>query len=266
MTESRLAPDEVRTRTFTRVVRGYRRKEVRRLLERAAADLARLRNGLPASGPDDQPPLTPAEVEEARFQPALWGYEMDEVDEFLDQLVVELERAAREPLRPPSALPAPARQAPLPAAGPGPGPGPAFQGPPPAVAPGPDPAARRGPPAPQPPAEPRPAEPRLPAAGPLPAAPLPPPAGPLPAAPPPSGTRAPVPPPRPPAPGPAGPPPPVAGTRAPGLASPARDRTPAAPDEGLFPPASVPPSSAPAPPPPRLPWPPGRRPRRRRGR
>jgi DivIVA domain-containing protein len=214
MTESRLAPDEVRTRTFTRVVRGYRRKEVRRLLERAAADLARLRNGLPASGPDDQPPLTPAEVEEARFQPALGGYEMDEVDEFLDQLVVELERAAREPLRPPSALPAPARQAPLPDAGPGPGPGPAFQGPPPAVAPDLDPAARRGPPAPQPPAAPRPAEPRLPAAGPLPAAP------------------------------------PPSGTRAPGLASPARDRTPAAPDEGFFPPASVPPSSAPAPPPP----------------
>ncbi|HEX4907949.1 MAG TPA: DivIVA domain-containing protein, partial [Actinomycetes bacterium] len=64
MTESRLAPEEVRTRTFTRVVRGYRRKEVRRLLERAAADLARLRNGLPASGPDDLPPLTSQEVEE----------------------------------------------------------------------------------------------------------------------------------------------------------------------------------------------------------
>ena len=46
MTEGRLAPEEVRTRTFSRVVRGYKRREVRRLLERAATDLARLRNGL----------------------------------------------------------------------------------------------------------------------------------------------------------------------------------------------------------------------------
>ena len=105
MTEGRLAPEEVRTRTFTRVVRGYKRREVRRLLERAATDLARVRNGL-ATGPDDEPPLTPEEVEEARFQPALGGYEMDEVDQFLDQLVAEFERAAHEPLRPPS-LPAP---------------------------------------------------------------------------------------------------------------------------------------------------------------
>lgn len=110
MTEGRLAPDEVRTRTFTRVVRGYKRREVRRLLERAATDLVRLRNGLTTGDPGEQLPLTPEEVEEARFQPSLGGYEMDEVDEFLDLLVVELERAAHEPLRPPSALPAPPRQ------------------------------------------------------------------------------------------------------------------------------------------------------------
>jgi DivIVA domain-containing protein len=115
MTEGRLAPEEVRTRTFTRVVRGYRRREVRRLLERVAADLDRLRNGLIAAGPDDPPPLTPEEVEEARFQPSLGGYEMDEVDQFLDRLMVELERAAREPTRPASALPAPP-PAPRPAA------------------------------------------------------------------------------------------------------------------------------------------------------
>jgi DivIVA domain-containing protein len=246
MTESRLAPEEVRTRTFTRVVRGYRRKEVRRLLERAAADLARLRNGVPASGPDDQPPLTAQEVEEARFQPALGGYEMDEVDEFLDQLVVELERAARDPLRPPSALPAPTREAPFAGVGPGvgagvgpgptPGPGP-IPGPHPARAPGPGPGSRPpgSPPGPvepmAPAAEPRPAEPRGPAAGPLPPA-----AGPLPAA----------------------PPPPAAVSRAPGVAPPAREPVP---DEGFFPPESVPPSAAPAPPPP-APRPPGPTPAR----
>jgi DivIVA domain-containing protein len=216
MTESRLAPEEVRTRTFTRVVRGYRRKEVRRLLERAAADLARLRNGLPASGVDDLPPLTSQEVEEARFQPALGGYEMDEVDEFLDQLVVELERAARDPVRPSSALPAPTRQAAFPAAGPGPASG-RLAAPVPVLgpvlgpAPGPDPGRAPGPgsqPPGLPPPGPRPAEPRPPAAGPL---------------------------------------PPAAGSRAPGAAPPAREP---APDEGFFPPESVPPSAAPAPPPP----------------
>jgi DivIVA domain-containing protein len=216
MTESRLAPEEVRTRTFTRVVRGYRRKEVRRLLERAAADLARLRNGLPASGVDDLPPLTSQEVEEARFQPALGGYEMDEVDEFLDQLVVELERAARDPVRPSSALPAPTRQAAFPAAGPGPASG-RLAAPVPVLgpvlgpAPGPDPGRAPGPgsqPPGSPPPGPRLAESRPPAAGPL---------------------------------------PPAAGSRAPGAAPPAREP---APDEGFFPPESVPPSAAPAPPPP----------------
>src|SRR5215218_9909745 len=83
MTEGRLAPEEVRTRTFTRVVRGYRRRQVRRLLERVAADLVRLRDGPTATGPEDHPPLTPQEIEEVRFQPAIGGYEMDEVDQFL---------------------------------------------------------------------------------------------------------------------------------------------------------------------------------------
>ena len=118
MTEGRLAPEEVRTRTFTKVVRGYRRREVRRLLERAAADLARLRDGPAADSSQDQPLLTAEQVEEARFQPALGGYEMDEVDTFLDEVGAELERAAREPFRP-SALPAPPAQPPFPAARPG---------------------------------------------------------------------------------------------------------------------------------------------------
>jgi DivIVA domain-containing protein len=286
MTESRLAPEEVRTRTFTRVVRGYRRREVRRLLERAATDLARLRNGPPATGPDDPPPLTPEEIEEVRFQPSLGGYEMDEVDEFLDQLVVELERAAREPFRP-QPLPAPLRPGPSSACSPGPpppDPGAALQpGPrapqprsagsraaeplPPAAAttaarsPDPGPATSSVPPAP-PPAGPRIAEPRSPGAGSRAGEPGSPATGPgateplsrspaagsgLPAA----GSRAaeprlgaagplPVaPPPR----SPAAPPPPT-GTPA------GREPGPAAPDEGFFPPESVPPSSAPAPPPP----------------
>jgi DivIVA domain-containing protein len=166
MTEGRLAPEEVRTRTFTRVVRGYRRRDVRRLLERAAADLARLRDGQRADGPDDRPPLTPEQVEEARFQPALGGYEMDEVDRFLDEVVAELERWAREPFLPASALPAPPPGPPFPAAAPGPRP------PEPDLPPAPEPdlppaAADLPPAAPAPP----PVAPVLPAAAPGPSAP-----------------------------------------------------------------------------------------------
>jgi DivIVA domain-containing protein len=96
MTSGRLAPRDVVNRTFTRVVRGYRRREVNRLLRRAAADLARLRNG-PAAAQRDQPaPLTPEDVERARFRPALGGYEMNEVDEFLDLVADELAAAAAE--------------------------------------------------------------------------------------------------------------------------------------------------------------------------
>jgi DivIVA domain-containing protein len=96
MTTARLAPRDVVNRTFTRVVRGYRRREVHRLLRRAAADLIRLRDGTAAARTDLPPPLTPEDVERARFRPALGGYEMNEVDEFLDLVAEELAIAARE--------------------------------------------------------------------------------------------------------------------------------------------------------------------------
>jgi DivIVA domain-containing protein len=102
MTTGRLAPRDVVNRTFTRVVRGYRRREVDRLLRRAAADLIRLRDGAAAARTDLPPPLTPEDVEQARFRPALGGYEMNEVDEFLDVVAEELAIAAgdREPVPP----------------------------------------------------------------------------------------------------------------------------------------------------------------------
>jgi DivIVA domain-containing protein len=105
MTAGRLAPQDVLSRKFTRVVRGYRRREVDRLLRRAAADLARLRNGPADSRPGLPDPLTPEDVERARFRPALGGYEMNEVDEFLDLVAEELGVAAhqREQLQPPLA-------------------------------------------------------------------------------------------------------------------------------------------------------------------
>jgi DivIVA domain-containing protein len=243
MTEGRLAPEEVRTRTFTRVVRGYRRREVRRLLERAADDLARLRNGPVTTGPDDLPPLTPEDVEEVRFQPSIGGYEMDEVDQFLDRLMVELEQAAHEPLRPPSALPPPPRpasfpplvedrpepRAPLPPeehqVAPSMGPVAGHSPGPPTV---PATATWEGPPAavvpPGPEAAPPPAPPSAPEEEPLPAAPRPPAAGPPPAAEPLPGA---------------------------GVPPAAPEPGPGEPEEGWFPPPSVPPSAASAPLPPR---------------
>jgi DivIVA domain-containing protein len=277
MTEGRLAPEEVRTRTFSRVVRGYKRREVRRLLERAATDLARLRNGLGTSGPADQRPLTPEEVEEARFQPALGGYEMDEVDQFLDEVVAELEQAAHQPLRP-SALPAPPRPGLLPPAHGFRPPDPdevreeetVAQGARPVLAPDPDLDRGASPTAqpvagPEPPmvvrqplaAGPLPPSPPRPAAGPLPAAQPPPAAGPLPAAPPSAAGPLPAAPPAgPPRPG-AGPLPaaPPAGPDLFPAAGP-HSAPPVGPDEGFFPPPSVPPSAAPASPPPPPPPPP----------
>ena len=72
MTAGRLAPRDLLDKTFTRVVRGYRRREVNRLLRRAAADLARLRNGT-ADQRGMPAPLTAENVEQARFRPALGG-------------------------------------------------------------------------------------------------------------------------------------------------------------------------------------------------
>jgi DivIVA domain-containing protein len=260
MTEGRLAPQEVRTRTFTRVVRGYRRREVRRLLERAADDLARLRDGPSPNASGDQPYLTPEEIEEVRFQPSLGGYEMDEVDEFLDQLMVELQRASGDPTHPSAALPAPPRHPAFPTSTPGPRPAPGF----PAVDVGPvtaatgalipgsaavapeSPPATGGPrpatPGPEPATDDlRPATPEPPAATERPRPPIP--------EPPPepsgrAGTH------EPPAPGlpraPVGPAPAAQPPPAPPGPAPSPE-----PDEGFFPPPSVPPSAAPAPPPPR---------------
>ena len=120
MTESRLAPEEVRTRTFTRVVRGYRRSEVRRLLERAAADLARLRNGLPASaarttchpsppgGRGGPLPARPRRLRDGRGRRV--------------PRPARGRARTRRPRAPPPLLrpPGPTRQAAFPAAGPGP--------------------------------------------------------------------------------------------------------------------------------------------------
>jgi DivIVA domain-containing protein len=103
MTAGRLAPRDVVNRTFTRVVRGYRRREVDRLLRRAAADLIRLRDGPVTTRADLPPPLTPEDIEAARFRPALGGYEMNEVDEFLDLVAEELAVAAGEREQPPPA-------------------------------------------------------------------------------------------------------------------------------------------------------------------
>ena len=84
-----LTPEAVRAWKFPLARNGYRRREVDRLLARAADDLARLAAG----DPGEPPPLTPEDVEQARFAKRRAGYEMVAVDEFLDQLAAELGRA-----------------------------------------------------------------------------------------------------------------------------------------------------------------------------
>jgi DivIVA domain-containing protein len=114
MRKEPLTPEHVRARRFNRVVRGYRRRQVDRLLDRVAADLARKQDG-PLPQPDDPAPLTPGDIEQVRFSAALGGYEMAQVDDFLDEVVGELDRLAREPPQPrPAPQPAPALPPPPP--------------------------------------------------------------------------------------------------------------------------------------------------------
>ncbi|GAB3206777.1 DivIVA domain-containing protein [Marinactinospora thermotolerans] len=103
-----LTPEEVRDRRFprTRLRPGYVPEDVGSLLERAAATLAAARGG-PAA-PD---PVTARDVERWLFRVTRLtsGYDMHEVDGFLDAVVAEL-RSAEE--RAPEAFRRPDRRAP----------------------------------------------------------------------------------------------------------------------------------------------------------
>jgi DivIVA domain-containing protein len=113
----RLTPEAISNKAFKKVRRGYRVSEVDQFLEKVAQDVARLQArvaGQSLVALDEDPPTTPEQVEEKTFNGAWYGYAMHEVDDFLDLLVVTLERlhravaeaeqwrsARRAPLQPP---------------------------------------------------------------------------------------------------------------------------------------------------------------------
>jgi DivIVA domain-containing protein len=115
----RLTPEAISIKAFKKVRRGYRVSEVDQFLGRVAQDLARLQEraaGQGATPLDEDPLITPTEIQEQVFNGAWYGYAMHEVDDFLDVLVAALERmyqalseaeqwqsARRAPLQPPLA-------------------------------------------------------------------------------------------------------------------------------------------------------------------
>ena len=121
----RLTPETIAGKAFKKVRRGYRVDEVDHFLRRVAHDAARLQEHLRQGTPPDASLLTPKAVEQKTFNGGWRGYDMHEVDEFLDQVVTELDRlhqaiaeaeqwrsARRAPLQPPlhtalRSLPAP---------------------------------------------------------------------------------------------------------------------------------------------------------------
>jgi DivIVA domain-containing protein len=117
MADVRLDPEAIRRKAFKKVRRGYRAGEVGQFLERVAHDVARLQErigGERLEALDEDPLITPAQVQEKTFSGVWYGYAMHEVDDFLDVLVAGLERlyqaiaeaeqwrsARRAPLQPP---------------------------------------------------------------------------------------------------------------------------------------------------------------------
>jgi DivIVA domain-containing protein len=113
-TDGRVSLEVITGKTFKKVRRGYRVGEVDRFLEQVAGDIGRLREHVRRGSLPVEPLLGPEQVEQKKFSGAWRGYTMSEVDEFLDDVVIELRRlheelaeadewrsAPRAPLQPP---------------------------------------------------------------------------------------------------------------------------------------------------------------------
>src|SRR6266511_2365087 len=91
----RLTPEAIKGKAFKKVRRGYRVGEVDQFLGRVARDVARLHERLAGRSVvslDEEPLITPPQIQEKTFNGAWYGYAMYEVDDFLDMLVVSVER------------------------------------------------------------------------------------------------------------------------------------------------------------------------------
>ncbi len=87
---SRLTAQHINEQTFARAVRGYAMHEVDEYLDRAAEEIDRWQDALTRGIRPTTRLLTPREVSEVIFSKAVRGYDMGEVDEFLDELAAEL--------------------------------------------------------------------------------------------------------------------------------------------------------------------------------
>jgi len=87
---SRLTAQHINEQTFARAIRGYAMHEVDEFLDRAAEEIARWEDALTRGLRPTTRLLTPKEVSEVVFSKAMRGYDMPEVDEFLDDLAAEL--------------------------------------------------------------------------------------------------------------------------------------------------------------------------------
>lgn len=89
---SRLTAEHITEQVFAKAMRGYAMNEVDEFLDRAAEEIARWHDALARGHRPTTRLLTPREVSEVSFSKAMRGYDMAEVDEFLDELAAELVR------------------------------------------------------------------------------------------------------------------------------------------------------------------------------
>ena len=96
---SRLTAQQINDQTFARALRGYAMHEVDGFLDRAAEEIARWHEALNRGRRPNARLLTPREVGEVVFNKEMRGYDMAEVDDFLDELAAELARLYGEVTR-----------------------------------------------------------------------------------------------------------------------------------------------------------------------
>jgi DivIVA domain-containing protein len=96
---SRLTAQQINDQTFARALRGYAMHEVDEFLDRAAEEIARWHEALGRGRRPNARLLTPREVSEVVFNKEMRGYDMAEVDDFLDELAAELARLYSEVTR-----------------------------------------------------------------------------------------------------------------------------------------------------------------------
>jgi len=96
---SRLTAQQINDQTFARALRGYAMHEVDEFLDQAAEEIARWHEALNRGRRPNARLLTPREVSEVVFNKEVRGYDMAEVDDFLDELAAELARLYGEVTR-----------------------------------------------------------------------------------------------------------------------------------------------------------------------